>query len=357
MGNKLKDVFSNNSSDLKYNIQFEDGEAYKKFLEALKSVENNGTMTGVEGVSSISTEIRDGDRVYPLSKDKGITNFFIGPTVETVPFELDTKYGKKTILFKRSNTTNEIILETEKTEIVYIRIVLKCNDEKNTFSYRVQPQLAGTIKEIIESYCTAIVFFNHIFNVDESMCFHGEYEAICKMRDYLINAEAFLNRLYHVEQQFDLSFKPKEENDLKNDQQELEELYMLLYENKVLRLDAKLSEISTLVMTIESPASKLMIGAKIVLTFSGNAEFTIYGQKILIYTANLLSNAIIKEIKEEDGSTKILYGGTDSEPMYISYTGFKTFEEAEQEKAKIMEYIEKYTEAQTLYEYLNKANE
>ena len=45
-----------------------------------------------------------------------------------------------------------------------------------------------------------------------------------------------------------------------------------------------------------------------------------------------LTNAIVKEIIElENGTTKISYGEEDSRPMFISYKGFKTEKEAENE--------------------------
>jgi hypothetical protein len=100
------------------------------------------------------------------------------------------------------------------------------------------------------------------------------------------------------------------------------------------------------------------VGSKIDLTFLGESEYTIYGQKISVHTSNLLSNAIIKEVKEgEDGTIKVLYGDTDNRPMYISYTGFKTIDEAKQEMKTIMEHKEKYIEALTLNEHMGKISE
>ena len=52
---------------------------------------------------------------------------------------------------------------------------------------------------------------------------------------------------------------------------------------------------------------------------------SVCGQDILIYTANLLENAVIKEIIEnrETGKTKMLYDEADNNPMFISYTGLQ----------------------------------
>lgn len=69
----------------------------------------------------------------------------------------------------------------------------------------------------------------------------------------------------------------------------------------------------------------------------------------------MLSSAIIKKVKEdEDGTIKILYGDTDDRPMYITYTGFKTIDEAQHEMKSIMDHKEEYEEAMTVSEYLVK---
>jgi len=95
-------------------------------------------------------------------------------------------------------------------------------------------------------------------------------------------------------------------------------------------------------------------GSKLDITFISKIEYTMYGQKISVHTANLLSNAIVKQFEEnEDGSKKILYDDTDSQPMYISYMGFKTIDEAKKEMSTIMEHKERYTDALTFNEYMS----
>ena len=82
-------------------------------------------------------------------------------------------------------------------------------------------------------------------------------------------------------------------------------------------------------------------------------EFYLWGETVEIYTSNLLTNAIVKEIIElENGTTKISYGEEDSRPMFISYKGFKTEKEAENEMKSIMENKEAYVNAKRLWEYL-----
>ena len=58
--------------------------------------------------------------------------------------------------------------------------------------------------------------------------------------------------------------------------------------------------------------------------------------------------------KNDDGTLKILYGDTDSKPMYISFSAFETIEEAKQELDAISQRIGIYTNAQTSNTYINQ---
>lgn len=356
MSNKLKDIFSNKMFDLGGTLHFQDSKSKKKFLEALQIVMNEGRE--VEGVSSLTTKVRDGDIEYPFLEHKNLINVSIAPSKEEVPFVLNTEYGEKTILFKRYQTTNEIILETDENEVVYFRIVFIRNTSKITFTYRTQPHLAKTVKNIIENYNTAIAFLNTIFIYKDSQDLSDGNAFIHNMKESILRLESFFKRLYSLEQELGLSFQPTQINDTEKDERELEELYLLLIEKKVIRLNSKLNAAESTLIKMELGDYKLEVGSKIALTFVGDSEYTICGKKISVYTANLLSNAIIKAVKEgEDGTIKILYGDTDDRPMYISYTGFKTKKEAEQEMKTIMEHKEKYIEALTVNEHMRKISE
>jgi hypothetical protein len=353
MSNKLKDIFSNKKFDFGGNLHFQDINSYNKFLEALRIVQNEGRAVKVKGVSSLTTKVRDGEMEYPFLEHKELTHFVIGPSIEDVPFVINTEYGEKTVLFKRYQTTNEIILETDASEVVYFKIVFIKNTMNITFTYRTQPHLAKTVKDIVENYNTTIALLNTIFIYKESQDLPDENAQIYDLRETILGSELYFKRLYLVEQELELSFQPKQLNDIESDEEELDELYLLLIEKKVIRLNAKLNATESTGMKIKSGAQKLEIGSKIDLTFLGDSEYKIYGQKISVHTANLLSNAIIKEVKEgEDGTIKVLYGDTDNKPMYISYTGFKTIDEAKQEMNNIMEYKEKYIDALTFDEHM-----
>ena len=354
MANKLKDIFSNNMVDMGGKIRFETPEAYKKFLEALESVWEEGKTVEVEGVSSISTQMKSGRYAYPFLEENGIDKMFVAPSVEMVPVALETEIGTKTLQLRRFHTTNEIILETNSKAIVYMKMMIKKGTTQNTFSYRVQPELAKTVGEIVENYIVTVAFLNYLFREDVSGT-QEELDLISKTKNYFVGALDFYKRLQKVEQEFDLDFCPKEQNEKCNDEQEFEELYALVYEKKAFRFNAKLTAEKGIDVATKLSETELVVGSKIELTFRSTAEFDIYGQTISVYTANLLSNAVVKEIKaEENGNTKIWYDDTDSEPMFISYTGFKSEAERDHEMEVLMEHSKKYIEASTVDEYLRQ---
>lgn len=232
---------------------------------------------------------------------------------------------------------------------MYFKIVFTKNTSNITFTYRKQPHLAKTINDIVENYNIAIALLDTLFIYKDSQYLSDEYALIYNTRESFLGSESFFKRLHLVEQELGVSFQPMQINDIENDERDLEELYLLLVEKKIIRLNAKLNATESTGMTMKSGAHKLELGSEIDITFLQESEYTIYGQKISVHTANLLSNAIIKEIKEgEDGAIKVLYGDTDNRPMYISYTGFKSIDEAKQEMKTIMEHKEKYIEAMTL---------
>ena len=64
---------------------------------------------------------------------------------------------------------------------------------------------------------------------------------------------------------------------------------------------------------------------------------------------------MVKDIQKcDDGTVKILYGDTDSKPMYISFSAFKTSQEAKRELDTILEHDEIYVNALTSNVYINQ---
>ena len=113
-------------------IRFENPEAFKKYLEALKIVEEEGRVVEVEGVSSISTKVQNGSCKYPFSEINKLSKVYISPSIEEVPITLQTEKGEKIFQLKRYHTTNETILETDKNAVVYLKLCFNKKSKQNT---------------------------------------------------------------------------------------------------------------------------------------------------------------------------------------------------------------------------------
>ena len=358
MGNKLKEVFSNQEITYKGKISFKDKESYKDFIEALNSVQEEGKTIRVNGVTDIATSVQTGDNIYPISEYEKIVDVIIGPSKEKVTFNIDTELGKRDINFSRFHTNNNIVLETKKDEIVYLKIVLEKGTGKSTITYRAQPEKAKSISEIIEHYNMIVAFFDRLFkqpidDIKNNMQIK-EWDSIKFMKNYFEEAVLQYKKLHFVEQEMKITIDPSK---LKQDEEECwrdtEELYIILKKKMPIRINTKLKEMEVNDLEINQQKEKIKVGTALDLTFVKRKVFYLWGKNIEIYTSNLLTNAIVKEIIEfENGTTRISYGEEDSRPMFISYKGFKTEKEAENEMKNIMKNRELYVNAKRLFEYL-----
>ena len=168
--------------------------------------------------------------------------------------------------------------------------------------------------------------------------------------------EAFFKRLHTIENELGLSISPSLLNELpQEEQQDIDELYLLLCKKQVVRLNAKLTSTDSTSIAMNHSNNSLNIGNKIALTFLSTIEFSFLKQTVLLHTANLLVNALVKDIQEcSDGTVKILYGDTDSKPMYIAFSAFKTEEEAKQEADSILQHDEIYINSLTSNTYIKQ---
>ena len=176
------------------------------------------------------------------------------------------------------------------------------------------------------------------------------------MKEYFLCYKTFFERLLAIENELGLSISPSLLNDLsQEEQQDIDEVYLLLCKKQVLRLNAKLTFTDSASIPMDHNVHNIGIGDKLALTFLSTIEFNFLKQKILLYTANLIVNARIKDVQEDsDGTVKILYGDTDSKPMYIAFSAFKTEEKAKQEAKNILQHDEIYINALTIDKYIKQ---
>lgn len=357
MGNKLKSVFSTKMFELGGNIRFNDTESSRKFAEALNLLYDEGYPIEIEGVESISTRIEDGGIIYPPSVQEHVEKLVISIPKELIPLEIETTSGKKTVALNRYQTKREVIIETGEDAVIYLKLsALKANPTFN-FTYRMQLSKAVRIKDIAESIHDAFGILKVFFgSTDAQNIKEGKTDYINMIKSFQFTG-LYFDKLCALENKLKVTFDPQKVGNIDESANDVYELYFLLIEKEPIRLNAKLTATTSTGITIVDDTFEHQLGAPISLTFGGEATYEICGQSIRVYTANLLTNAIIKEFKtDSSGTTNIIYGDTDSNPMYISYRGFIRKSDATKERKRIMAHKEKYEDAKTVEKFIAECN-
>lgn len=355
MPNKIKDIFSDDMIDINGTLSFCNKEAYNNFLSALDSVYTEGQTIPIDGVTSISTSVVCQGAKFPLQEHTSIEKVVIAPTEEPIIITLDVNGKKKELTLLRSLLKDKVIIHSKPDSIVTFNFIFQLSENKHTVNYKVQFEKAKSVGEVADSFSVAAALLTYFYRCEDNTLAEADKGFLSEIKKYFRCNEAFFRRLSAIESRLSLAISPSLLNDLSSEEQhDIDELYLLLCEKRVVRLDAKLSSTeSTIIM--KHAETQLSLGSKISLTFLGNIEFNFLKQKVTLYTANLLINALVKDIqKSEDGGVKILYGDMDSKPMYVSFSTFETSEEAKQELDTIMQHEEIYHNALTSNAYINR---
>lgn len=356
MPNKIKDIFSNNKVNMNGSLRFRDDDAYNNFLSALKIVHSEGRAVFVDGVTSITTEVSHQGAKFPLHEHTDILDFVVCPSVKPVSIPLSVGFEKKTIVLSRSQTKDKVILRTDPDSIVYFCFTFLFGENRHTVTYKVQFEKAKNIKEVADSFGLAAALLETIYKREDEESVETDMALLSDMKKYFRCHEAFFRRLHAIENELGLSISPSWLNGLPQDeQQDIDELYLLLCKKQVVRLNAKLTSVDSTLAVMNLSEKTPNINDKITLTFLSTIKFNFLKQTVLLHTTNLLVNAIVKDIlKDSDGTVKVLYGDTDSKPMYIAFSAFKTVEEARHELHSILPHDETYINALTSNTYINR---
>lgn len=356
MPNKIKDIFSDDMFNINGNLRFRDDEAYKNFLAALEIVHAEGRVVPVDGVTSITTEVSHQGAKFPLEEYANISSVVVGPSVEPIPIPLVVGTDEKTITLLRSQVKDKVFLRSEPDSVVSFHFTFLLGENRHTVNYKVQFEKAKSIKEVADSFSLAAALLEKLYKHEEEKPAKKDKVSLSDVKEYFRCYETFFKRLHAVENELGLSISPSLLNELpQEEQQDIDELYLLLCKKQVVRLNAKLTSIDSTSTTMSHSNNSLNIGSKIALTFLSTIEFSFLKQTVLLHTANLLVNALVKDVQEcSDGTVKILYGDVDSNPMYIAFSAFKTEEEAKQEVESIMQHNEVYINSLTSSTYIKQ---
>ena len=356
MANKLKEIFSDDSYNFDGTLHFRDNTAYRDFLSALEIVQTEGRVVPVDGVTSVTTKISHQGAKFPLEEHSNISEFFIGPSVEEVPVQLNVNGCEKTLTLLRSRTKDKALLWSNPNSVVSFSFVLIPSENKHTISYRIQFEKAETVEDLADSFGLAAALLTKFYKPEDNEPKETGKVSISDLKKYFHCFESFFRRLIALEKELDLSIAPELLSNIPSEEQQtIDELYLLLCERKVVRLNAKLTSTDSTMISMNQNTDTVCVGSPVMLTILNTMEFHFLQQTAILHTANLLADAVIKEIRESpDGSIKILYGDTDSKPMYIAFSAFKTPEEAKQELDSLMQHIDTYENAQTSNVYIRQ---
>ena len=248
------------------------------------------------------------------------------------------------------------LLSSEPDSIVTFNFTFLLGENRHTVNYKVQFEKAKSIREVADSFSIAAALLAHLYSREDNTPAENGKVSLSDVKEYFRCYKSFFKRLSAIESKLAISISPSLLNDLpREEQKDIDELYLLLCEKKVVRLDAKLTSTDSTSVAMNRTETPLSIGSKIALTFLSSIELNFLKQTVTLHTANLLVNALVKDIQEsDDGTVKILYGDTDSKPMYISFSAFETSEEAKQESDTILQHDEIYVNALTSNAYINQ---
>ena len=349
MANKIRDVFNNDEIFVKGKIRFNDLSTSQQFKEALEKVYESGEAVKLEGEAAMSVEVNAGSSILPLEDFERVTGIVVGPSAERIEIPLDVDGEIIQFPVELLQLNDGFIIQTLNDHVIFTKMIL--HPVAKTANIKITPryQNACSTTDVIRSIKQIQALIN-VFFVERQ---EGVNSGIETIKGQLQELYEIFERTNYVEEKFGISFIPKEIN--LNDEESLRDLLELciaIRKGIALRLNAKLTSTESTGITVNHDM-EIKENEPIVLSFLGGLEYHIWGNEIKLHTANLLCNAFVKSIETyEDGNIRVIYGDVESNPMYISYKGYLTEEEAREELQQVMDHKEEYEKAKTVYQYL-----
>ena len=357
MPNLLKSIFSND--DIKYEgtLVFKDHDSQKRFYEALETAYKEGRAVNVDGIESISTNVNSNDSSYPIEAHDQICKFMVFPSFDYLPFEVTVDGEKKSITLIRKDLRDRIVLETVPNSVVTLSLsFLKENIHKAHISFTKHYENAKTVKDVSEGLIIAVSVLSFFFGKGNTSSTEKESITLPDVIDHFQLSSVLFERLSAIEEELEIAIPPAALNSITNENiADINELFVLICQKKAMRTSFKLTSMDAANLLKNEESKKPLLGSELFLTFMGKLDYELFGKTISLHTVCAAINAVVKEIIYGEGTVKIIYGDTDTKPMYVSIKAFKTEDEATIEAADAMSHKEDYITAKTCREYLNNA--
>lgn len=353
MANRIRDIFSDDRFSINGKIRFQDEAAYTNFVSALEMVRAEEVMIPVDGVVSISTNIEQSGMVFPLPDHKNIAQFVVATHKEPITIPVTFNLEERKITLYRTKLEDKIIVRSQKDSVIDLLLECMMKEEKLKFTYKVHLEKAMSVGEIAYDFESAFAFISTLFPKTDYEP-KGENEiSLSQVLWYFQVYGQFFRRLQAVENELEMSINPEKLNNLtREDQHDIDEVYLLLCKKQILRRKIKLHSMDSISIPMIDRQPVMKVGSKILLSYSSEIIFSFLGEEKKLFGANQITNAVVTDIQQEsDGSSKILYGDTDDEPMHIAYSAFKTAQEAQEELKTMLEHENDYIAAKTYSDY------
>lgn len=348
MGNKLRKVFNKNDQYIKGTVQVKDAEASRAFREALESVYKEGRTVQVDGVKSMLVSIDSGAGTFPIEKIENIVDCVISPVEDEVILKLEVNGEQVDFPVVRYPFENGCRVQTKGDFPFATTLTLDENTQTAKVSIKPNLDKAENINTVLYSILIEKELLKKFFGTDlESST------GLDSVMEHLDGLHKLFEKLKFVEDTFDKKFVPGE-IDLDNAGciKDLIELCLLIRDKKVLRSDVRMTDATGNKLHLATD-EEAIVGKEIAMTFIWSLEYSLWNEKIELYSANFLNNAIIKTIENlESGQVRIVYGEKENKPMYIAYRGFLSQDEAKIEHDRIMDIKEEYENAKPVEQYI-----
>ena len=353
MANRIRDIFSDDRFSINGKIRFQDEAAYTNFVSALEMVRAEEVMVPVDGVVSISTNIEQSGMVFPLPDHENIAQFVVATHKEPITIPVTFNLEERKITLYRTKLEDKIIVRSQKDSVIDLLLECMMKEEKIKFTYKVHLEKAMSVGEIAYDFESAFAFISTLFSKTEYEPKGENGISLSQVLWYFQVYGQFFRRLQAVENELEMSINPEKLNNLtREDQHDIDEVYLLLCKKQILRRKMKLHSMDSISIPMIDRQPVMKVGSKILLPYSSEIIFSFLGEEKKLFGANQITNAVVTDIQQKsDGSSKILYGDTDDEPMHIAYSAFKTAQEAQEELKTMLEHENDYIAAKTYSDY------
>lgn len=351
MGNLLKEIFNDNQAKNFLKIKFKNVEALKKARENLKkygrsefSIEEAGVYSGNENnvVPLLTIENANGT-IY-----KRYEKIFCIPE----PFNEDIKYRVKI-----TGGSDNPCIQFNSVENSILKSDLEYSREKESLhiEYKATPWNGKSIDQLISHYVAFLSFLAFV-NMDSPLSeineengadfFASCYTWFFRALRFFLQCRAVFNELQlTVEQQF---FKSLEDEDLfKEIQEDISVIYWSLIKNQPLRLEGRIQSLNAQVKWHQKKQASNFWDEKITLTNCDKVDFKLGSALFSLKRGWIFFNTRVKKIiKGKENRDKVIYGDTDSEPMYAVLKLYRSDDTINSDQ--IIEYEAEYRNAQTI---------